>query len=83
MFASNLLPLGFLVAINLGLIWFLMGAPIGKRTVVVTRRIVTSPERLWSALYPLGEHALWDGSYVSAEQKSADTYGHGGNRHRF
>ena len=73
MFASTLLPLGLLVAINLGLIWFLMGAPIGTRTVVVTRRIAASPERLWSALYPLGENALWDGSYLSVDQKSANT----------
>ena len=72
MFASSLLPLGLLIAINLGLIWFLIGAPIGTRMVVVSRRIAASPERLWSALHPLGENALWDGSYISVEQKSAD-----------
>ncbi len=73
MFAYSLLPLAFLVAINLGLIWFLMAAPIGRRSVVVTKKIAASPEKLWSALYPLGENALWDGSYVSVEPKSADT----------
>lgn len=70
---SNLLPLGILVIINLGLIWFLIGAPIGRRAVIVSKRIAASPEKLWSALYPLGENALWDGSYVSVEAKSPDT----------
>ena len=70
---SGVLPLGLLVVINLGLIWFLMGAPIGRRSVVVSKRIAAAPERLWSALYPFGDNALWDGSFVSVERTGADT----------
>jgi Zn-dependent protease len=56
-----------LLAINLGLIWLLMAAPVGKRTVTVRRRIAASPAHLWSAIYPFGSNALWDGTYVSIE----------------
>jgi Zn-dependent protease len=57
-----------LLAINLGLIWLLMGAPAGKRTVVAKRRIKSPPAHLWSAVFPFGNNALWDGTYVSIQR---------------
>lgn len=54
-----------LIGINLGLIWLLMAAPAGKRTVTSSRRIKASPAHIWSALFPFGSNALWDGSYIS------------------
>ena len=68
MFAANWLPIGLLIVINLGLIWFLMAAPIGKRTVMVTKRIPAASEHLWSALFPFGSNALWDGTYISVQK---------------
>lgn len=70
---SGLLPLGLLVVINLGLIWFLMAAPVGRRSVIVAKTIAAPRERLWSALFPLGDNALWDGSYLSVEPTGPDT----------
>jgi Zn-dependent protease len=70
---SSLLPLGSLIAINLGLIWFLMAAPVGRRSVIVSKTINASAEKIWSALFPFGENALWDGTYVSVEPMGSDT----------
>jgi len=56
-----------LVLVNVGLIFFLMAAPLGLRT---TRRsiIINAPrDRLWQALWPMGSDANWDGSLVSVE----------------
>ena len=57
-----------LIGINLGLIWLLMAAPAGKRTVTASRRIKASPAHLWSALFPFGNNALWDGTYISIQR---------------
>lgn len=57
------LALGALIAANLGIIWFLLAAPAGVRTTVNRMFIPASPEKVWSAMYPLGANALWDGSY--------------------
>jgi Zn-dependent protease len=54
-----------LIGINLGLIWLLMAAPAGERTVTVRRKIAATPAQLWSALFPFGANALWDGTYIS------------------
>ena len=42
------------------MLWLVMSAPIGTRTV--RRRIATSapPSHVWSALYPFGAHYDWD-----------------------
>lgn len=57
-----------LIGINLGLIWLLMAAPVGKRAVSASRRIKSSPAHLWSALFPFGNNALWDGTYISIQR---------------
>ena len=62
------LTLFALVVINLGLIWLFMIAPVGVRTVKLSKLIAGSPQRVWSALFPLGENAKWDGNLVSANE---------------
>lgn len=65
-FSSVFLML-FLTALNLALIWLLLAIPLGKRTVTRTIKINATPERLWSALFPFGENAGWNGTIISAE----------------
>ncbi|MCD2175268.1 hypothetical protein [Rhizobium sp. C4] len=55
-----------LLAINLFLLWLIMAAPVGVRTLRMTRRFDTKPEHLWSAIDPLGEHADWNPSLLSS-----------------
>lgn len=55
-----------LLAINLFLLWLIMAAPVGVRTLRLTRRFEARPERIWSAIDPLGEHADWNPSLVSS-----------------
>jgi Zn-dependent protease len=62
---NYVLMVGFLIFINLALIWFLMSAPLGKRTVTVSRMISAAPAHVWSAVFPLGSNSKWDGSYLS------------------
>lgn len=56
-----------LVASNLGLIFLLMTAPLGLRTVRLTRLVAMDRQRLWQALWPLGSDAGWSGEILSAE----------------
>ncbi|KRB22722.1 MULTISPECIES: peptidase M50 [Mesorhizobium] len=55
-----------LVASNLGLIFLLMTAPLGLRTVRMSRLIAVDRQRLWPALWPLGSDAGWSGEILSA-----------------
>jgi Zn-dependent protease len=57
-----------LVALNLLVIFLLLAAPVGARTIVRTVLIAASREKLWSALWPLGEYSGWSGQVLSAEQ---------------
>ncbi|MDX8481352.1 site-2 protease family protein [Mesorhizobium sp. VK24D] len=56
-----------LVAGNLGLIFLLMTAPLGLRTVSVNRVIKAERNRLWQALWPLASDAGWSGEILSTE----------------
>ena len=67
MHISSLVMIVSLTALNLGLIWLLLAAPLGARTVTRTVAIKAEPPRLWSALYPFGEHATWNGTIISSE----------------
>lgn len=60
------LALAVLVGLNLGLLYLLMAAPLGRRTVRVVRRIAADPDRVWSALWPHGPDAGWSGEILSA-----------------
>ncbi len=59
-----------LVAGNLGLIFLLMAAPLGLRTVRASRVIAADSDRLWQALWPFGSDAGWSGEILSAQDQS-------------
>lgn len=56
-----------LVLLNLGLIYFLMAAPLGRRTIRRSIVIAAPRERIWQALWPLGSDANWSGDFVEVE----------------
>ncbi|MGB3501131.1 MAG: site-2 protease family protein [Mesorhizobium sp.] len=55
-----------LVAINLGLIFFLMSAPLGIRSFTLRVRIRASRDKVWNALWPDGAEAGWSGQIIEA-----------------
>lgn len=55
-----------LIACNLGLIFVLMTLPLGVRTLRQSRLIRANRNRLWQALWPLGQNATWSGEILSA-----------------
>lgn len=59
-------PALILLIINLGMIWLLMAAPIGTRTVRLRRWLPGEPDRVWHAVHPLGRDALWSPSLVES-----------------
>ena len=61
-----------LVVLNIGLIFLLLAAPLGVRTVRMSRLISADRQRLWSALWPLGENASWSGEYLQTETLAED-----------
>ena len=61
-----------LVALNLGLIFLLMAAPIGIRTVKSSRLVSADRDRVWNALWPFGSEAGWSGEYLRAERLDGD-----------
>ncbi len=56
--------ISLLAGFNIALIYLLLAAPIGIRTVSVTRPISADRADLWNALYPLGNNAGWDGQIL-------------------
>ena len=54
-----------LLLINLGLLWLMMAAPVGRRTITVRRALKARPERIWDAVYPKGIAANWHPSVLS------------------
>lgn len=48
----ELLPPLLLMVFNIAALWLLMAAPLGTRTIRRTRRISTTPERLWAIAAP-------------------------------
>jgi Zn-dependent protease len=59
--------MAILAASNLGLIFLLMTAPLGLRTVRISRLIAMDRQRLWQALWPLGHDAGWSGEILLAQ----------------
>jgi Zn-dependent protease len=59
-----------LLLINLGLLWLLMAAPIGVRTIRVRRTFSAAPDALWRAIDPKGEMADWHHSVISSHELS-------------
>lgn len=65
---STTLSVIILLTINLGLVWLLMAAPLGRRTLRLHRKFEAEPMRVWSAVFPLGPHADWHHAVLSSER---------------
>jgi Zn-dependent protease len=63
------LPAFFLLVVNLGLIWLLMAAPLGIKTIRLRRTLQERPDRVWQAVHPLGQNALWYPSLIGSERE--------------
>lgn len=61
------LVVAILVAFNLLVIFLLLAAPLGRRTIVQRIHIDAPRERVWTALWPLGGEHGWSGEVLSAE----------------
>lgn len=61
------LTMMLVVAFNVGLIFLLMAAPLGARTLTVKRWVNSPRSRLWHALFPLGDQVGWSGEILDAE----------------
>lgn len=61
------IPALILLVANLGLIWLLMAAPLGMRTIRFRRILDDRPDRIWQAVHPLGRDALWYPTVISSE----------------
>jgi Zn-dependent protease len=64
-------PALILLLVNLGMIWLLMAAPVGIRTIRLRRRLPAPPERVWQAVHPLGRDALWYPALVDSAPSEA------------
>lgn len=54
-----------LLGINLGLIWLMLAAPLGRRTITVRRHLDKRPEEIWDMTRPGGGLADWHPSVLS------------------
>ncbi|MDH4442767.1 MAG: hypothetical protein QE284_20590 [Rhizobium sp.] len=57
----------FLLAVNLGLLWLLMAAPLGRRTIKVRRNLRERPEEVWNITRPAGDLTAWHPSVIAVE----------------
>ncbi|MDH4413693.1 MAG: hypothetical protein QE484_10320 [Rhizobium sp.] len=57
----------FLAAINLGLLWLLMAAPLGRRTIRVSRLVHERPEEVWNITRPAGDLTAWHPNVIAVE----------------
>jgi Zn-dependent protease len=62
-----------LLALNVGLLWLLMAAPLGRRRIVMRRMFKASPEQVWAMVHPLGKHATWSPKII--ESRAGDGEG--------
>jgi Zn-dependent protease len=60
-------PALILLIANLGLLWLLLAAPLGFRTIRMRRIFAATPDRIWNMVYPLGRDASWSPSILSSE----------------
>jgi Zn-dependent protease len=51
-----------LLAFTIFLLWLVMSAPVGMRTVRRRVAIAADVERIWEALHPFGENFTWNGA---------------------
>lgn len=57
-----------LLTINIGLLWLLMAAPLGMRTIRLRRHFRTGSDTLWRAIDPAGEMADWHHQVISSRE---------------
>ncbi|MGO4567868.1 hypothetical protein AB4Z52_23135 [Rhizobium sp. 2YAF20] len=57
-----------LLTINLGLLWLLMAAPIGTRTIRLRRHFRAGSEKLWRAIDPAGDMGDWHHQVISSRE---------------
>lgn len=65
---SSTLSVIILLVINLGLVWLLLAAPLGRRTVRLRRSLDADPMMVWAAVFPLGANADWHHSVLSSRR---------------
>ncbi|SMC82855.1 hypothetical protein [Rhizobium sp. RU36D] len=61
-----------LSAVNLGLIWLLMAAPLGNRTIKIQKRIATDAPRAWSLLGPGARFEQWNSDVLASRWSGGD-----------
>lgn len=66
------LAISVLVAVNVGLIFLVLAAPLGVRTVRAKVSVAVPRDRVWQALWPFGIDAGWSGEIVEAEHVSGE-----------
>jgi Zn-dependent protease len=69
---NAILSATLLLLINLGLLWLMMAAPVGRRTITVRRALKATPERIWDAISPKGGAANWHPSVLSSSIRADD-----------
>ncbi|KPF44150.1 SRPBCC family protein [Rhizobium sp. G187] len=57
----------FLLVINLGLLWLMMAAPLGRRSIRVTRVLNARAEEVWNITRPAGDMTAWHPSVIAVE----------------
>lgn len=57
---TTLMTALFLSALNLGLIWLLLAAPLGRRTISIRRLIPAEPRRIWGLIGPHAHLEQWN-----------------------
>lgn len=57
----------FLLAVNLGILWLMMAAPIGVRTIRVTRKVKARAEHVWNNVRPTADLSAWHPSVIGVE----------------
>jgi Zn-dependent protease len=55
-----------LLALNVGLLWLLMAAPLGRRRITMRRSFKARPEQVWAMVHPLGKHATWSPKIIES-----------------
>lgn len=68
---SPLVSATLLLSLNLGLLWLLMAAPLGRRRIELRRTVAIAPERLWQAVQPSGEATGWNPAILAVEADKA------------
>lgn len=66
------LSIAILVAAYLFILFALMAAPVGRRTVTASVDIAAPRDRIWAAVWPLGAHASWSGKILACAATGAD-----------